>query len=83
LRKHFLHFLHAKTISNFCSSGWLSDSWWHSTQSNHFRPTACFSSCHYGLRARRPGVNRDDVQQGDRIETCALRTCLLAKRDAR
>ena len=26
------------TMSNFCISGWSSDSRWHSAQSNHFRP---------------------------------------------
>ena len=26
------------TMSIFCSNSWSSDSWWHSAQSNHFRP---------------------------------------------
>lgn len=53
LRKHFLHFLHANTISMRCASRCVSDSAWHSAQSNHF------------------------WQQGERMETWALRTCLL------
>lgn len=55
LRKHFLHFLHAKTTSTRCSSACASASLWHSAQSNHF------------------------WQHGERIETCAFRTCLLRR----
>lgn len=38
LRKHFLHFLQAKTISKTCCSSWSEFSWWHSAQSYHLRP---------------------------------------------
>jgi hypothetical protein len=53
LRKHFLHFLHAKIISTAPWSSWSCFSPWHSAQSNHCR------------------------QHGERIETWALRMCLL------
>jgi hypothetical protein len=53
LRKHFLHFLHAKIISTAPWSSWSCFSPWHSAQSNHCR------------------------QHGERMETWALRMCLL------
>lgn len=37
LRKHFLHFLQAKVMSNDWTSGCCSCSAWHSAQSNHLR----------------------------------------------
>jgi hypothetical protein len=38
-RKHFLHFLQAKTMSKVWPNSWSALSWWHSAQSYHFLPT--------------------------------------------
>jgi hypothetical protein len=75
LRKAFLHFLHIKTMSKVCISVWSACSAWHSAQSNHFLPgryEPLFS--HSNISAY--------PQHGERIETCALRTCLLRRPSA-
>lgn len=74
LRKAFLHFLQTKVISKLWASSWSEVSWWHSAQSNHFRPA--------GARLASSMVpehsdSQLDVQQGARMATWALRTCLL------
>lgn len=49
-------------------------SWWHSAQSNHFRPKSILGG---GLDIGGLGAREGSVQQGDRMETWALRMCLL------
>jgi hypothetical protein len=63
------------TISVFCSSSWSACSWWHSAQSNHFRPIVS-----QPLESRAPGGGC--IQHGDLIETCAFKICLLASTSA-
>jgi hypothetical protein len=70
LRNAFLHFLHTKTISKLCRSGWSAASWWHSAQSNHFLP-ACYEHLVRGAAVE------GHSQQGERMATWAFRTCLL------
>lgn len=61
-----------RTMSNDCIKGWLSCSWWHSAQSNHFRPNhpliSTWAHQHRILEHK---------QHGDRIATWAFRMCLL------
>jgi hypothetical protein len=68
-----LHFLHAKVSSDDCCNAWVSDSLWQSAQSNHFLPVLARQFAWWRGRDRGVGC----VQQGERMATWALRTCLL------